>query len=475
MKVWKLVSSPKMSESAKRVLDGLCWDEIIRGRKQQRRSEENANGWDENTDQGEIYDEEEEEEGDSIGLEDSIWLSGVENDTMGIGELVEHVHGEILNSADEQSDVRHNMGSNQTKSWTGAGKYELELVKSIEASYPIECMSIDGNHLVTGGRGPTPLTLWTLSPYPKVIRHLTATKPFLRPPHQHSSSHITCIHVSYPYAVTAQKQLLQIWHLPTATLLAAVSKQTDSNTSCVKLVQNENTGVWWIFEACAYGSISVWKIDNRTTPILSTTPRNNNRNTTTQNQEHQIPSSIKIKPIPDPLRSSLEEAREIECIVYGAEALTFMGSFETMGGINSAQIRETGVENHWELLCGFKDGNIRGWNVGLSCSNSVDTPSQATDPDGYMINQITIKTTGSLCSLGDWITWLNEDPIADVVIAGAWDGRIRVWDKRKKALRRSLVSDIRSAVLCLKTVGEYFLVAGSYNGSLVVYDFSRTK
>ncbi|KAJ3006189.1 UNVERIFIED_CONTAM: hypothetical protein HDU68_004217 [Siphonaria sp. JEL0065] len=465
LKIWKLVYSPKMSESAKEMLDGLCWDEIIRGRKRS-----NAGlGYDSDNEDGED-EETNEDDGDeeaTVGAEDSVWLSGVENDTMGIGELVDHVHGEIQNmvdDVDEGGSSSSSYGISAGKSWIGAGKYELELVKSIDSPYPIECMSIDGTHLVTGGRGPNPLTLWSLSPYPQIIRQLTS-KPFLQPPYQHTSSHITCIHVSFPLIATSQKQLLQVWHLPTGTLLAAISKKTDSNTSCIKIVQDtstKNQPSWWILEACAFGSISVWKFNREITNFVSPQAK------TDLSMHH----SVKVKPIPDAQRNLLEEPRQFECTVYGH--VEFIGSFETIGGINSAQIRETGAENQWDLLCGFKDGNIRGWNVTLKreIEDGRDNVVENVDADGYSRNRIDITGTGSLCSLGDWITWLNEDFIADVVIAGAWDGRIRVWDKRKKALRRSLVSDIRSAVLCLKTIGDV-LIAGSYNGSLVVYDFSK--
>ncbi|KAJ3065214.1 hypothetical protein HDU98_011401, partial [Podochytrium sp. JEL0797] len=161
--------------------------------------------------------------------------------------------------------------------------------------------------------------------------------------------------------------------------------------------------------------------------------------------------------------------RVVDCMAFGD--ISFLGSFETTGGVNGVQMTATGIEGHWNLLCGFKDGNIGGWTV---CLTENNPDADETDEQGISINKVTVSATGSLCSLGDWITWLDEDEIADVVIAGAWDGRIRVWDKRKRALRRSLISDMRSAVLCLKIVGEA-LIAGSYNGSLVVYDFSKDK
>ncbi|KAJ3054100.1 hypothetical protein HDU99_007845, partial [Rhizoclosmatium hyalinum] len=390
-------------------------------------------------------------EGSTVGgeeIEDSVWLNGIENDGLGIGELVDQVEESGRSSAvDAYYDTLVN--NEPGKTWVGNGRYELELLKSIDTPYPIECMSLHGTHLVTGGRGPNPLTLWTLAPYPKIVQTLT-TRPYLQPPHIHTSSHITCLDVTSTVIATAQKQLLQLWDLQTGTLLAAIAKKHDANTSCVKLVQDgAKPGHWFVIEACAKGSVAVWRFVHSTcvkgrVVILKA-------------------CALKAKPIVDPLRNALDEELVFDWTAYGP--VSFVGAFETTGGINSAQIRETGVDCEWNMLCGFKDGNVRGWKVCLK-ENADETVN-----DGYERNKIEITATGSLCSLGDWITMLTEDPVADIVIAGAWDGRIRVWDKRKKALRRSLVSDTRSAVLCLKTVGDV-LIAGSYNGSIVVYDFS---
>ncbi|ORY45663.1 WD40 repeat-like protein [Rhizoclosmatium globosum] len=376
LKVWKLVESAPLSASAKEVQDCVRWDEIVQGRWGRRVTQSRPRP-------AQVS------EGLTVGgeeIEDSVWLNGIENDGLGIGELVDQAE-ESGRSSTVDASYDTLVNNEPGKTWVGNGRYELELLKSIDTPYPIECMSLHGTHL---------------------------------------------------------KQLLQLWDLQTGTLLAAIAKKHDANTSCVKLVQDgAKPGHWFVIEACAKGSVAVWRFVHSTC----------------------VKGRV-AKPIPDPLRNALDEELVFDLTTYGS--VSFVGAFETTGGINSAQIRETGVDCEWNMLCGFKDGNVRGWKVCLK-ENADETVD-----DGYERNKIEITATGSLCSLGDWITMLTEDPVADIVIAGAWDGRIRVWDKRKKALRRSLVSDTRSAVLCLKTIGDV-LIAGSYNGSIVVYDFSTSK
>ena len=78
--------------------------------------------------------------------------------------------------------------------------------------------------------------------------------------------------------------------------------------------------------------------------------------------------------------------------------------------------------------------------------------------------------------------------MSDIVGAGSWDGKVRVWDSRLGILRRTVsgvssssdeaapppISDARSAVLCLSIL-DSIMITGCYDGTLSVFDFSSIK
>ncbi|KAI8606844.1 WD40-repeat-containing domain protein [Chytriomyces sp. MP71] len=300
-------------------------------------------------------------------------------------------------------------------------------------------MAIKGDNIVTGGRGQISLTLHSLS-RGQTIKNLLPPRSKLAAGHRINPSHVTRLEMNEHLIVSVQKQSINVWSIRTGTLLGTITHTDDANISGIAIFPTSETPhTYCIVESCAFGSITLWKFEfDPSKPIVAS-----------KSFEHTI------TPIPDQTRTTpTPEISSSTFTVHGP--IQPIGAFETTPGINTLDIRETAHPNTHDILCGFKDGNLRSWRVVLN--------------KGALF----VSSTGALCSLGDWITSVHADPLAAVVIAGAWDGRIRVWDERKRALRRSLVSDVRSAVLCLEVVGD-LLIAGSYNGSLVVYDFSKGK
>jgi WD40 repeat protein len=147
-------------------------------------------------------------------------------------------------------------------------------------------------------------------------------------------------------------------------------------------------------------------------------------------------------------------------------------SISTTPGILCCWLEERATtDSGWDVLCGFKDGNLRGWHVHIA-------PPPTEVEDGSILPLITTcqvePMTSILSSMGDWITCIHRDSLSDVVVAGSWDGRIRIWDLRKGLLKRTVVSGTgtRSAVLGLSVVGNA-MVVGCYDGTIVVHEFGR--
>ncbi|KAJ3233912.1 hypothetical protein HDU78_006170 [Chytriomyces hyalinus] len=378
--------------------------------------------------------------------EDSMWETGNENDGLGMGELLNQV---VIERAAIIPSNTGTMFESETEGdhWSGGGRYELLLERTIETQFDqIECLSLHGNLLVSGGRGPFPLAIHDLTSGTP-IKYLQPRRTTTR----EDSIHVSSIDMDATLIISAQKQTIHVWSIRSGTLLASISRiHPDANIASVQLFKS-CTNSWYIFEGCAFGSISVWKFNwDGVTQLSDETAR-----------------TVTVQPIVTPDNNNNHEPSnslppEFQFTLQGP--LCHMGTFETTAGMNCMNAyHSSGKSSTFTILCGFKDGNIRSYKVQIS-DNEGGTSS------------LLIHATSSLCSLGDWTTNLDRDSqYGDVIVAGAWDGRIRVWDQRTCALRRSLVSDTQSAVLCLKMIGQNLLVAGSYNGSLVVYDFSAAK
>ncbi|KAJ3225846.1 hypothetical protein HDU81_007648 [Chytriomyces hyalinus] len=395
--------------------------------------------------------------------EDSMWETGNENDGLGMGELLNQ--GALERAAIIPGNTGTIFESEiEGEHWSGGGRYELLLERSVDTQckqhnfqhfstlklifHPvdqIECLSLHGNLLVSGGRGPFPLA----------IHDLTSGTPikYLQPPRTTSredSVHVSSIDMDATLIISAQKQTIHVWSIESGALLASISRMhPDANIASIQLFKS-CTSSWYIFEGCAFGSISVWRFNwDGVTQLSNETARTVTVQPVATPDNHNEPSNFM--------------SSEFQFSLQGP--LSHLGTFETTAGMNCMNAHpSSGTRSTFTILCGFKDGNIRSWKVQVS----GDTPGTKSS--------LHVHAIGSLCSLGDWITNVDHDSqYGNVVVAGAWDGRIRVWDQRTCALRRSLVSDTQSAVLCLKMIGQDVLVAGSYNGSLVVYDFSGAK
>ncbi|KAI8839308.1 hypothetical protein BJ741DRAFT_90570 [Chytriomyces cf. hyalinus JEL632] len=376
--------------------------------------------------------------------EDSMWETGNENDGLGMGELLNQV------VVERAAIIPSNVGTmfeseTEGEHWSGGGRYELLLERTIETQFDqIECLSVHGNLLVSGGRGLFPLAIHDLTSGTP-IKYLQPRRTTTR----EDSIHVSSIDMDASLIISAQKQTIHVWSIKTGTLLASISRiHPDANIASIQLFKS-CANSWYIFEGCAFGSISVWKFKWDGVTQLS----------------DESARTVTVQPITTPDNNNHEPSNtsspEFQFTLQGP--LSHMGTIETTAGMNCMNAHHSsGKTCTFTILCGFKDGNIRSYKAQIS--------------DHKEPTNLLIHATGSLCSLGDWITNVDRDSqYGNVVVAGAWDGRIRVWDQRTCALRRSLVSDTQSAVLCLKMIGQDVLVAGSYNGSLVVYDFSGAK
>ncbi|KAI8852442.1 WD40-repeat-containing domain protein [Chytridium lagenaria] len=268
---------------------------------------------------------------------------------------------------------------------TGNGELQLELVRTIEGTGPIECLKYSNDILATGGRCTTTnigsITLYSLSKGTR-LRTLwpTSTSP-------HDISSITCLDLTATRVAAAWKNTIRVWD--TAGTPIATLPKPAANITTVKVVGER------IVETCAFGSVSVWDLRKE----------------------------------------------------------TMVGSVATVPGILCASLDED--ERGIDVICGYKDGNLRGFEI-------QPTPSFPS------------TSTGTFSSLSDWITCVHADPVTGIVVAGSWDGRVRVWDRRGReeggVLRRTLVtSEARSAVLCVAGVGRV-IVTGCYDGGVVVWE-----
>ncbi|KAJ3357866.1 hypothetical protein HDU83_002994 [Entophlyctis luteolus] len=336
--------------------------------------------------------------------------------------------------------------------WVGDGRVELEQVCVIETSHPVECLSVVGDHVLVGGRGTSSLFVYSLSSR-KLLTTLCLNLHNPTP-----TAQFTAVDSCENIVAASQKDcIFKLFKDRSGSDIDVIHQQYSASTNSPAASASR----WWLIETCALGSVTVWEV------LLCSSAQSSNDERAVRVSRAAVSSS----PASTRSRASNSHSQPpdlsgplvFDCVLLGR--VNCYGSFATIPGINSTQIRESYPHRPgairfpmWDVLCGFKDGNIRGWRVRPTSASSA--------------NSVEVVETGCFCSLGDWITWLDEDAVADIVVAGAWDGMIRVWDKRKKALRRSLVSNVKSAVLCLVRVNE-ILVVGNYNGSLIAFDFGR--
>ncbi|KAJ3124404.1 hypothetical protein HK101_006141 [Irineochytrium annulatum] len=140
----------------------------------------------------------------------------------------------------------------------------------------------------------------------------------------------------------------------------------------------------------------------------------------------------------------------------------------------------------WDVVCGFKDGNLRGWRMEVPDGTGEVDATGAMAVEGELVpaepSRLRVSREGTLSSLSDLICCVHVDPTAEVVVAGSWDGRLRVWDRRKVSdvsgdefggrLRRTLFTDSRSAVMSMAVVGE-IMASGCYDGSVTVWEWGQ--
>ncbi|KAJ3411676.1 hypothetical protein HDV05_001837 [Chytridiales sp. JEL 0842] len=384
---------------------------------------------------------------------DMMWESGNGNDGFTMGELVDRVQTNVSNEMEEEGLNR--IGS---ESGSGTGDLELELEMNLQAPGPVECLQYQDHLLVTGGRGPqtASLCLWNLSTG-QLLQVLSQT------PEQTSQvpdrEAVSCLDFAGGVVLAGYKSLIRVYDIShmihskshvenvnmNATLLAEIASP-GTNVTSIKIVGKDETPSTsstsaqhnpksiYAVSTCAFGTVSIWKIDT----------------TKTAQPVNVVTCLVSISTVPGILCSHISEAE-------------------------TSSVGRT----CWDILCGFKDGNIRGWNVFFT-KEPTRARSQIVgdgqekrggdDDSGLKV----VPMPNTLSSLGDWITCVHADPLADIVAAGSWDGRIRVWDLRQGTLKRTLGSGTgsRTAVLGLSVLGSV-MVTGCYDGSLVVHEFGR--
>ncbi|KAI9354146.1 hypothetical protein DFJ73DRAFT_759577 [Zopfochytrium polystomum] len=72
-----------------------------------------------------------------------------------------------------------------------------------------------------------------------------------------------------------------------------------------------------------------------------------------------------------------------------------------------AQPRRGDGEVELSVLCGFQDGNLRGWTVRVGQSNTSSSTSFGYDGGGTGALSFTAAQAELLSSLSDWIHWVD--------------------------------------------------------------------
>ncbi|KAJ3104630.1 hypothetical protein HDU97_009021 [Phlyctochytrium planicorne] len=384
---------------------------------------------------------------------------------------------------------------------TGNGDIELECVRVINGQGVIECLKLCGDNLVVGGRCHATnngiVSVYSISKGDKIRSLSTAWPPpqsdpspysFYQQPRQpHSSPEsvasdvrsISCLDSDGALVVAAWKSTLRVWDLVSGRPIASASRQAGTaNVTTISIVKPGEL----IVDTCALGSVSVWKLDQQI--------RNRHHHKRIQHT-FATDSGVDV------------ESTDNENV--SSDGITHLGSLPTVAGVLCSTVDEVEDGGGLDILCGFKDGNLRGWKINderlTACPEAVPSSNdtlmgEAEATTSTQQTPLLAQSTGTLSSLSDWITCVCSDPLTDIVAAGSWDGRLRVWDRRQRpmgslemtdesdeiggdghglpgqgSLRRTLVNpEARSAVLCVTAVGR-ILISGCYDGGIMVHEF----
>ena len=132
-------------------------------------------------------------------------------------------------------------------------------------------------------------------------------------------------------------------------------------------------------------------------------------------------------------------------------------------------LHSTNTTNSWRLLAGYRDGNIRSWTIEYNTASNT---------------AISLTPHPLLCSLGDKISCLSV--YENIILAGSWDGRLRLFDQSSLQNRKTLASTTSSSPIlsvshCLGlssgngVVRDDSIVTGHYDGSITVWQFEDNR
>lgn len=416
-------------------------------------------------------------------IEDSVWESGNEDDSISMAELATRAAGASLGPPTGRPFLSstEKISHKEKARWKNAGLANLDLVSSIITPGKVECLGSFNDILVTGGAGNLRLNIWSISKAKHVRTLSHASLSTVMP----VNSAVSCIAVNEILVVSCTKSVICVWHLASGNLLSSIV-QPGSNFSSLKLASVDpelgiNTHLRWVIIAtCGMGSIGVWGIPSVENIV-------NASRTTSSFEFLNLLSKVHPTQILDPAVASCINA-------------VFQGTTITPPGILCAQIQEIRLSHQGGnlklcLVCGFKDGNMRSWTISMHLQHH---PGELAKIEAHQM--------ATFSSLGDWITCIcpaealysfrtqstaieglgfeehkfGIPRIADIMIAGSWDGRVRLWDRRRGGLRRTVTSNSSSAVLSLVMCSaidagigsnSQLIVAGGYDGGLIIYEF----
>jgi WD40 repeat protein len=400
---------------------------------------------------------------------------------------------------------------------SGSGRYELDFIKQFQTYSPVECMAVDeeADYIVVGGRGSRGLSLWSIS---NETQRLIKTLP---QPWSHDSQSVHCVDAMSGKIVAGSHSVVHVWDGRSGQIVGTIVRP-GMNVICVKLIReprhggtdydNDNDALMALV-VCSYGFIGIYKL-NRSSQL--SVVKSDHIKQSLPNQPKQpanldnmftdgVTCLITVNAPPGIMCANVlkcesgEDGWDITCGFKDANLRTWRILYQKsnvnnisrevsngtlhsnsadgfVGTLNhhSHEGFENDVHHSWERL---NNGSIIN-SVGEGSSNSIEglersdynSVGEWTGLDEHGI--LTANQIATLSSLGDWVTQIWEDPISGVVVAGSWDGNIRVWDRKGNicSLKRVVSNNFKSAVLSLSVVGNIIL-SGNYDGSLVLYDF----
>ena len=285
---------------------------------------------------------------------------------------------------------------------------DLQLIGIFDAHQgPITCISCKSTYLVTSSRDTPSLIVWDM-PTQKRIHNLQIPHSTIHDPQWN----VTCLDHNTWFVMAGSREVVRIWGVRSGAYVGEVYRprmhvvSIQWPSSSPHPSQTDTT----VFTVCSSGVISVWDATDATRCV------------------------------------------EVQRV-------------STVGGVVSARVDvKIAKEFMWEWIvsCGFKDGNSRRWKIKMYRHPQT---SSAIKP-----HEINVEEMCTLSCLSDWISCLSADLFSDVVVAGGWDCRLRIWDSKRGVLQRTLQTDSASAILCLAVVGQT-LITGNYDGSLTLWDF----